>query len=441
MFARFTVCCLLLAGSVHAAAPQSIIDESLADRSTLDASMHPYTCYLTTDNLPEESRERVARILAFSVCSMTRVTTLENQLPYEVRPGLYRINLLNLGWYETLPQILVDSYPYGSRPHYWPLVIRADWFIQFCMDQEEGGDAYLQLLFGKKGLKKLDEILAIIEADVPSDYTFGHIESNSGVALNKTRVITTVPTSQRVDCWITYDYVEINRKTDPLENLLRGIRDGQHGHDASEIIFGIPKSLASTGQTGLLQAYVLADGKGNLQAKAPTNIVVDSTGVRGVEIRNPISCIACHKEGLRPLKENALREFVASGAVAYTDYKSQVEIDRYHLTNIDKLITRNNEDYEVIVQACNGYTAEQNSAAFILTIQEYDQPLKLEDAARELYVMPEDLRLAFGWASAHSYPIGARLAQLAHGGEIQRDAWEKGDYYEAYKMLLAWRAG
>jgi hypothetical protein len=415
-------------------------DDALRDRAAQPQQEYPFLYYLTTDNLSPDDRERTGKVLAFVIPSLSSGTNLNSQLPQEVRPGLYRIHTGFLGWQTVLPDLIRKDYPYSGKKGSLPLVIRADWFIQYAMDQTRSKDAYFRLLFSDKPIKKLEDFLAQFDADLTSNFTFAHIEGASRVAVNDVRLITTVPTRRRTDCWITYDYVEINRNTDPLENLARGIKDGKHGHDASEVIVGIPKSLPGTGETGALQAYALANGAGDIQEVAPTNIVVDGTGVRGVEIVNPVSCVSCHVEGLRSPTTSALRQYLESGAQAYiNDLATQQEVDRFHLTEIQKWIERANEDYEAAIRACNGYTALENATAFRITIQDYDRPLTIRDAARELYVPVEELEFALGWVTASGKKMPARIASLAHGGTINRDSWES-SYHFMPRVLAAWRS-
>jgi hypothetical protein len=407
-----------------------------ADRDKFPADEHAYLYYLTTNTIDPTQRELAGKILRFAVASLTTETTLENQLPVVVAPGLYRIHTKNLGWDGVLPELLAQDYPYGIHPGRPELVVRADWFIQYALDQEVGGDAYLRLLFGKP-IKTLDEFLAEFGVDKSNPLRFGHIETTSGVAINRTRIVSTFPTNKRTDCWITYDFVELNKNNDPIENLDRGIRDAEHNHDASELIVGIPKASATTGQTGALQAYLLANGAGEVQVKAPTNIVVDSTRIRGVEIRNAVSCIACHLEGLRPLKQNGLKSYLQSGAAAFAKHDVQADIERFHLTGLDKYIERANEDYEAAVKMVNGLTAADNAIAFKAIIQAYDQDLTLDAAARELSAKPELMKNALAWWSSLGKPMSARLASMAHGLPMPRTSWESSEYRQAYQI---WRA-
>ncbi len=110
---------------------------------------------------------------------------------------------------------------------------------------------------------------------------------------DKARLLEEYPTNTRGYYWVTRDSKNASGKKDPLENLLARPVD----HDASEAIASFVKTY--NGKGGTAQAYFLANAKGDRQEKAPADIVEDHTRVRGVEIKNTISCVACHLEGLR----------------------------------------------------------------------------------------------------------------------------------------------
>ena len=405
----------------------SDVEIALADRQTLPQSDWPYTYYFSMEAVPQQHRETLEQILCFAVCSLNDEVVIEHQLPVNVF-GCWRIDTRGLGWETTLPAIIKEHYPYSSYQGELPLVVRADWFVQFAMDQETGEDAYYRLIFGTPP-KTLNDFLGLLQVETASPFEHGHIEDRSGVANSGTRLIATMPTRRRQDLWITYDSAELNKATDPLENLAE-----KGKFDATEIIGSLPKTVASSGVIGHLQVYALSNAAGVLQTKAPAAIVTDSTGTRGVEIRNAMSCIACHAEGLRPLKQNAFKEFVKSGAEAYADYKTREKIERFHLTQLDKLLTRHNEDYAAILAAVNGLTPAANAAAFSEVIKQYDKPLTLEMAVAELGCTANELTLAMGYAGA----LPARIAQLAHGGTVHRSTWET-EYRTVLAALNRWR--
>ena len=71
-------------------------------------------------------------------------------------------------------------------------------------------------------------------------------------------------------------------------------------------------------------------------------------------------------------------------------------------------------------------------------VEDYDAPLDLEAAAREVYMTPQDFKLALGYASARNVNLGARLAGLAHGRRVERSYWES-SYDVAYGVKEMWR--
>ena len=226
------------------------------------------------------------------------------------------------------------------------------------------------------------------------------------------------PTSRRVDTWITRDSAEISLENDPLQHL-----DGGFLWEASEIIGGLPKISVTTGKRGFVQVYGLTDGKGAIQKKAPADIVIDHQRLRGIEIRNPISCIGCHDQGLNKPTTNGLEDFIASGAEAYAlDYES---IESFHLGDLAPLIDRHNEDYQAIVELISGTTADATSDAVEIIVRTYDEPVSLEDAARELSTTADELALAIGYASSSNKEIPARVVAMAHGREMPRTLWEQ----------------
>jgi hypothetical protein len=66
-------------------------------------------------------------------------------------------------------------------------------------------------------------------------------------------------------------------------------------HDGGEIIFSLPNGL---------QGYYLADARGNRLDTAPIEIVSTSDPIEGDNrITAGSSCIGCHKEGMKGVKE------------------------------------------------------------------------------------------------------------------------------------------
>jgi hypothetical protein len=413
-------------------------DAAFSDLQTLPPAQQPYTAYLTTSIVAPEHREALAKVIAFTAASLSSKPYLGDQLPVAV-PGtnLLRLDLLGLGWEKTWPAVIRTHYVPAYRPDtahltQIPLVVSGLWFVAALPDSNLTADGQYQLLYGTppKTDKEFRKFWAVNEKP---DLFFGRIEGDSGVAVQRTRLMENHPTGNRGYSWQTYDSRAIAGATDPLENL--AARPPKH--DASELIAAIPKHYA--GQSGSLQAYFLADGQGKRQEKAPADIVTDSTGTRGVEIRNTLSCIVCHTEGLRHPTLDQYRSYILSGARIYThDKATQQEIDRYLDSPIAKEINRNNEDYAAAVGLCNGLTPQQNAAAFRLLVQLYDAPLTLEQQARELYTTRDEWRLALGDYS-RTYQLTGRLALAAQDVPISREQWQA-SFALAQKVIALWQA-
>lgn len=435
---------ILVACAILAAGSDS--DAALLDLAQLPHDEKPYAVYLTLSTVEPAQRERLEKVLRFVVPSLSSKTYLAGQLPYRV-PGtnLLRLNLRELGWsQETYRNVMVAHYVGKYRQDLKglktaPLVVRGDWFAANMLDPIESGTGQYELIYNGTIPKTADEFLKFWGIQNDAEYVFGLIEPASGVkTLADARLIESRPGSKRNRGWLTRDSRVVAGDTDPLQNLPNKAK-----FDAQEIIVEMPKWYA--GKSGSLQAYFLADGKGARQESAPASIVVDHTNLRGVEIRNTCSCVACHVEGIRsptvdvdgqPL--DAFRTYVASGArVSFLDKNQQLATDRYHQSDVQKEILAGQQAYSAGVQLCNGWSAAENAAAYIEVVKAFDKPLGLKQAALECYTTAEELKFALA-SYGRSYTLTARLSELAEGRLISRDQFEA-DFYLANKALALWQ--
>ena len=397
----------------------------------IDRGVNPAYVYLS---LRESSQpEKLENVLKFLVPSLSHKPYLEQQIPQKVG-NLMRLDLEELGWDKVWHSVIEKHYVPFYRPDLKgsqriPLVVSGAWFAASIVDSTLTGDAQYQLLYSGAVPKTLKEFDRFWQVNSKPDLFFGRIEGASGVAVQKTRLMQNQPTANRGYSWVTFDSRAVAGQNDPLENLTReNIK-----HDASESIAAIPKHYG--GKSGTLQAYFLSDAKGNRQEKAPADIVVDHTAVRGVEIRNTISCIACHVEGLRLPTLDEYKAYVTSGAeVKFLKKNDQREVDRFYDSPIAKELQRNNEDYAEGVNLCNGLTPQENATQFKQIIQLYDAPVTLEQAAKELYCDATELKLAI----ADYGNTTGRLAFLANNQTISREQFAQ-NYYLAQKVLYAWQ--
>jgi hypothetical protein len=404
---------------------------ALADRATFPVERQPFIYYVTTATCDPDNRLSQERALRLVVPSMSRQPILERCLPVQVGPTLWRLDIAELGWRLEDWYLVTDRYPYnpaGGRA----LVLRSDWLVTMLTDQQEF-DVYYRLVFGKVP-KTRDEALDLLGVDRTLSLRFGMAEGQSGVAKNKERTISNLPAS-RGYAWGTEDVLALDAKRDPLNRLL----PGEGKHDGEEWIIGVPKIHLATGTRGALQVYFLTNGAGGIVNRAPVDLVEDWTEFRGLrEIRTAGSCINCHPRGLNLPTTNSLRVALEAGVELKSLHPQNEAIEAFHLSNLDREMKRDNEDFALIVEAACGCSPVEAAAAYQSAVGAYDAEVTLEVAAREFYMAAEEVPLALAWASRSGYNLGPRFAMLAEGLAVPRDAFEE-LYRPARAMIDKWR--
>ena len=408
---------------------------ALADRATLPPDRQPFVQYVTTATATPEHRPELERALRFVVASTSRQVIIERCLPVPV-PGsstLYRLDLLDLGWPVHEWQKVLATYPYNPAGGL-ALIVRADWLVVTLTDEREA-DAYYPLVFGRRP-KTRDEALAILGVDKKNvGLQFGLNEGQSSVAVNLERRITNFPIL-RGYAWGTEDFLKLDARRDPLNALL----PGEAEPDGEEWIVGIPKLHLASGTRGALQVYFLANAQGQIVDVAPVTLVEDWTEYRGIrEICNAGSCIQCHGDGINSTTKNQVRAVIESGVDLRAQYPNHDQISAFHLADVAVEIARNNQDYAAAVRYACDCLPNAATSAFVAAVKAYDAPVTLEACAREMYVAPEEIPLALGWARSNRINLGPRAPMLAHGEPMPRDAFE--EIYRNFRAAVdRWRA-
>lgn len=410
-------------------------EAAFADRAKFDLVTQQGMVYLSLSDVPEDARESLAKTTAFVVASLSNKPNLNQQLPVPVEgTSLLRLDLAELGWGGHYQGQVIKHYPY--RPdiqalggQQFPLVVSALWFVSCATDPNETGDMYYQLLYSGKPPKTLKEFHDFWKVQRETTDFIGFVEGKSGVAVQKHRLIENHPTGIRSHSWSTYDSKAVAGDKDPLENLVPGTLK----FDAGEHIVGVPKR--STNASGTLQAYFLANARGERQESAPASIVTDHLATRTSEIRTFISCVGCHATGLNIPTVNEYVAYVTSGAKVYAKDKATKEaIETYLQSDFAKELVRANEDYAAAVKMVNGNRPVQNAADFVRFVQYYDRDVDLDQAARELGTEEKTLALALAYYSAGKQTLPGRLAALAHSKPMPRKSWEQLSY-PAWQLL------
>jgi hypothetical protein len=184
-----------------------------------------------------------------------------------------------------------------------------------------------------------------------------------------------------------------------------------------EIIFNLPNGL---------QAYLLVDERGQRIDQAPTNIVFNKGGSRA-EIRNGLSCMSCHANGMRSLTDEV--RATLSGLPAYQ------QLDAAALYPENSVLTKLLSEDQARFEAALRRTQVQPGVEPITELSErYATSLDARAAASELGLSKDEFlrRLA-----QNDFLRQLGLAPLLSGGTVKRDAWEDvfGD------AILEFRAG
>jgi hypothetical protein len=151
-----------------------------------------------------------------------------------------------------------------------------------------------------QNLTQLQNILAdrgfFVEAVKDRKLDKGAWINRSGIT-GKNRIVLAVHGFNRTPMTITFDVADERQKA--AEQYIRNLLDFNAFTDAQEVFIPLPNGLVE---------YLLTDGKGNVQAAAPGNIVADSNKPDGhtKELEMGMSCILCHfpENGYKTLRND-----------------------------------------------------------------------------------------------------------------------------------------
>ena len=113
-------------------------------------------------------------------------------------------------------------------------------------------------------------------------------------------------------------------------------------HDGGEVIFNLPNGL---------QGYYLVNASGSRLDAAPINIV-SNPAASDPTVRNGISCLGCHTEGMKTF-EDQVRSVIESNTNPTYD-KAQALRLYVEKSEMDALVTEDMERYRVALDATGG---------------------------------------------------------------------------------------
>ena len=171
-----------------------------------------------------------------------------------------------------------------------------------------------------------------------------------------------------------------------------------------EIIFNLPNGL---------QAYLLVNDRGERLDQAPTNIVFNKGGSRA-EIRNGLSCMSCHANGMRSLTDD-VRATLTNLAENDRLYAAELYPDN---SLLKKLLADDQARFEAALRK----TGVQPGVEPIGELSErYATSIDALTAASELGLTKDDFLRRL---KQNEFLRQLGLATLLTGGTVKRDAWE-----------------
>jgi len=309
-------------------------------------------------------------------------------------------------WYK-----IEQAYPYGVQlksPTYTTLCqetdcdlpyVRADWFIATASLPP----LYHEILDLPETDKALETRLEVDVAEnlknAPGVRVWRAGFNESGVSVNN-RIVERHK-SRYGAYWKSYDFAgnvgSQNIFTHPLNFT----------HDGGEIIFNLPNGL---------QAYYLSTGEGERLDAAPIAIVSD-TGARDPVVRNGLSCMGCHTEGMKTF-EDQVRSVIAQDQNPSYD-KAQALRLYAEKGEMDALLREDTERYKRALAAAGGVFG--GSEPIQQLVKQYQGSLDAAHAAAEVGMTVDDFLQKI--RESRQLQDAGLLVLAGEKGNIKRDAW------------------
>ena len=381
-------------------------DRSFARYFTLT---HLYNAGATDDNL-RAYRNALSKL----VNSLSWGAEVIKPTPIDREETIFYIDLRHYEWDIKSDRWykIEQAYPYGVQlksSTYTTLCqetncelpfVRADWFIATASLPP----LYHEILGLPETDKELETQLEVNVAEnlknAPGVRVWRAGFNESGVSVNN-RIVERHK-SRYGAYWKSYDFAgnvgTQNIFTHPLDFT----------HDGGEIIFNLPNGL---------QAYYLSTATGERLDEAPINIV-SNTGTRDPVIRNGLSCMGCHTEGMKTF-EDQMRSVIEQSRNPSYD-KAQALRLYVEKAKMDSLVREDIGRYRRAINAAGGVFG--GSEPIQQLVKQFEGPLDAAHAAAEIGLETDDFLKKIRENSALQNT--GLLVLGVENGSVKRDAWE-----------------
>jgi len=290
-------------------------------------------------------------------------------------------------------------------------VARLDWWLSVAAVANDTGAGYYDWLGVGKKEADFDDLGGVDAKKARAlQKEIGALVSRSTVTLNN-RGLERVPAITGYK-WKSRDYL----KSTDAKNALR-LLDGDIQEDASEQYLTLPNGLF---------AFALFNGKGERQDAAPDTIASDGKAP-GTDrrVRNGISCVRCHAEGIRPINDWARKVYQPPFTLEDRVYEESKRKRAKYLSDLQEQVEEDQQRYARALKKVNGLTPAKNAEAVAAAWADYvERDRALADVALELG-MDKAALLASLKAEAKATTLDPVLAALAQGLEVRVEHLEE----------------
>jgi hypothetical protein len=350
------------------------------------------------------------------VNSLSRSSEVVKVDPIDPDGSILRINLDDLGWDASDWDGLIAVYPYAAQPDtklFGVLqaatdtklaYVRADWFA-YTAARPPLYNALLKLPKTYSAFAQAQgvDVTGDIKKFVAQRVGF----QQSGESPNN-RLIERHP-SRSGYFWTSYNFAG-NRARQSVFEFPIGPGQGGFDHDGTETAYSLPNGFVG---------YYIATAKGDAIDSAPTNIVRDQ-GRSDVTITTGISCMGCHREGVRAVADE-VRANVLGAHNFSKEVRDAVEALYPETSHMDQMFADDTKRFDAaMARAGLDPTLQLNNEEPISALSDrFDDLLDTKLAAAELALTADDFVSAVNDNRKYR-PLLNRLGQ----GKVSRGEFE-----------------
>ena len=177
-------------------------------------------------------------------------------------------------------------------------------------------------------------------------------------------------------------------------------------HDGGEVVFNLPNGL---------QGYYISDALGNRIDEAPTEIV-SNPAASNPAVRNGLSCIGCHTEGIKTFEDEVRAIFMKAPESLERDQVLRLYVEQ---SEMDGYVAKDTEKYRLALEKTGGVFGGSIEPVHRFH-EEFHYPVDAAHAAAAVGLETE----AFLQAVDNKLSLQRLgLAGFLEDGDVSRDAW------------------